>query len=191
MAHKFSHKKMELLESEERRRWQNPPSILQELGLKRDDVVVDLGCGTGFFARPASMQVGDSGKVYAVDISPQMLAECRRLADAEGLSNLTTVLSEETNVPLPDGLADWVLIINVLHEAEDRVAFLKEASRLLKGTGNLAIIDWRKQRTATIGPPVAERLDMQDVLTLVSQVDLKATSSPNFGMYHYSVIAQR
>lgn len=191
MAHKFSHKKRELLESEERRRWQNPPSILQELGLKRDDVVVDLGCGTGFFARPASMQVGDSGKVYAVDISPQMLAECRRLADAEGLSNLTTVLSEETNVPLPDGLADWVLIINVLHEAEDRVAFLKEASRLLKGTGNLAIIDWRKQRTATIGPPVAERLDMQDVLTLVSQVDLKATSSPNFGMYHYSVIAQR
>jgi len=191
MAHKFSSKKMELLESDERRQWQNPSSILQQIGLRKNDVVVDLGCGTGFFARPAAMQVGSEGKVYAVDVSLQMLTECRRLADLQGISNLTTVLSEEANIPLLDGLADWVLIVNVLHEAENKLAFLKEASRLLKATGNLAIIDWKKQQTAEIGPPVTERLDMQDVLTLVSQVGLKPTPYPNLGMYHYGVIASR
>ncbi len=121
--------------------------------------IIDVGAGTGFFARAAADIVGATGEVIAADISEEMLASMRET----GLpGNVHPVRSEEYSVPVPDGKGDMVLAAFVVHEAPDRARFLAELKRLLKPGGKLLIIEWKKQEEEQ-GPPRGERLDEPDL----------------------------
>ncbi len=70
MSHKFDVKRAEILDSQDRKQFLDPDSILDRIGLRREMVLADLGCGTGFFTIPASLRVK---KVYALDVQREML----------------------------------------------------------------------------------------------------------------------
>src|SRR5918995_1330121 len=74
-------------------------SILRAAGIAAGQVVVDLGAGPGFFTLPAARVVGESGRVYAVDVQPSLLEVCRRRAAEAGVSGIETVHSEESHIP--------------------------------------------------------------------------------------------
>ncbi len=186
MAHKFDPKQMHRLEDPERRRWMPPEQALAGLELGSGQVLADIGCGPGYFTVPAARMVGAAGRVYAIDISLDMLMRIGQQKFNEGLSQVETVLSKETNIPLADGVADAVLLSNVLHEAEDPAALLAEALRLTRPGGRLLVVDWRKEPTP-MGPPVEERLEPEQVVELAERVGWRPAGDWEIGPYHWGL----
>jgi SAM-dependent methyltransferase len=158
--------------SEQRRASLPPEATLHAAGVREGHTVVDLGCGPGYFTLPAAELVGADGKVYGVDVQPEMVAACRQRAVDAGAQQVEVLHSSATRVPLPDGIADSVLASVVLHEAKDRVGFLREARRLLKPGGEVAVIEFRKDAD-TSGPPPARRLSAAELAQLAEAAGLR------------------
>jgi ubiquinone/menaquinone biosynthesis C-methylase UbiE len=162
MAHVFDPKKMHKLDSPERRKELPPEETLQRLGIKTGDTVVDLGCGIGYFTIPIGGIVGDAGKVIGIDIAQEMLNETRRRADEAGITNVDLRLAENDGVPVSRKEADFILIVNVLHEFHNPQDTLEKCAEALKPGGRLAIIEWAKKETEH-GPPLDHRISKEEI----------------------------
>ena len=158
--------------------------ILRAAGVVAGQIFVDLGAGPGFFALPAARLVGEGGRVYAVDVEPSMLDVCRRRAEEAGLTGIETVHSAETQIPLPDATADRVLIAFVLHEADDIAALLREAARLLRPGGEIAVAEWHKAE-GTPGPPLDHRIGEDDLAGFAAQVELRPVPTDHRSENYY------
>jgi ubiquinone/menaquinone biosynthesis C-methylase UbiE len=117
--------------------------------------VVDLGAGIGFFSLPIARHL-PQGTVYACDVNPDMLGYLQQAIAEAGAANVQAVQTEEVRVPLADGIADVVLMVNLHHELDFREGTLAECLRLLRPGGRLAIVDWKRVQTET-GPPLEIR----------------------------------
>ncbi len=174
---------------EVRRRWQDPDLILrQTVGLQPGMVFADIGCGSGFFALPASRIVGERGKVYAVDIDERAIAELRAAAEAEGLANVITTVGPAERVVPCVACADVVFFGINLHDFEDPALVLSNARATIKPGGRLVDLDWKKEE-AEIGPPVAIRFDEEKASGLISAAGFRVDSVSEAGPYHYVLIA--
>lgn len=187
LPHKFDPSHADRLLAEERRQWQDPNQILSLLGLGPGEVLVDVGAGPGYFSVAAAPLVGPAGKVYAIDISLEMLMKLGQQIYAAGITNVEPVLSRETNIPLDGGIADAALLANVLHEAEDPGALLTEVRRMVKGGGRLLVVEWKKEPTP-MGPPVEERLDPAALMSLAPAAGWQVEAAPDPGPYHWAVL---
>ncbi|MDI6799475.1 MAG: methyltransferase domain-containing protein [Actinomycetota bacterium] len=189
MAHKFDPKKMHKLDSAERRRLP-PKETLLKLGLREGDAVADIGAGIGFFSFAAAEIVGKAGHVAAFDISPEMIDELKVRIEKAKTQNVSAILSKEYSFPAEKGTFDFALMANVLHEAQDRALFLKEAAALLKAGGKLAIIEWKKNTlTALVGPPLGERLTEAEVLALLIELNFADISAIDLSSNHFALTA--
>ncbi len=155
-ARKFDPKKLAKLIDPKRLERENPDLIWDTLALKDPRVLVDIGAGTGFFAVPFSRKL-PRGKVYACDISEIMLAWMKDHLPPDCRGKVIPLKMEESTVPLPENTADLVFTVNLHHELEAPEELLREAHRLLKPGGTLAVIDWKKEPTGD-GPPLATRV---------------------------------
>ncbi|RJO63300.1 MAG: class I SAM-dependent methyltransferase [Dehalococcoidia bacterium] len=174
----------------ERRLWQDAPAILSQIGLKPGDTLADIGSGDGYFSIPAAKVVGNSGKVYALDLSAEAIAELKAAASIAGLNNIQTAVGEAETTLLCKGCADVVLMANVLHDFADPVAALKNARLMLKPGGRLANLDWKKEKDQLHGPPFAKRFDQEKATALLNQAGFKVMSSALVGPFHYLLIAE-
>jgi ubiquinone/menaquinone biosynthesis C-methylase UbiE len=188
IMHKFDPRHLDRLLSSERRQWQNPDVIFGALGLDQGMIVADIGAGPGFFTLPAAMKVGPTGKVYALDIVPEMLERLRERATAEALTNVETLVSRESEFPLPDASVDVALVANVLHETSEPVSFLRESARVLRPGAVLGVVEWRTDSLAK-GPPFAERLAPETVEELMRAAGYRAIERFEVGPYHYGIRA--
>ncbi len=184
MSHKFDVKRAEILDSQDRKKFLNPDSILDRIGLDREMVLVDLGCGTGFFTIPASLRVK---KVYALDVQQEMLDILQDKIKKQKIANIEPILSEESSIPLPDGSIDILLMVNVFHELEDRSAILEEGKRVLSSRGKLAIVDWKKIEM-DFGPPVEERLAEEEIISICKDSDFEFVERADAGPYNYLLV---
>jgi ubiquinone/menaquinone biosynthesis C-methylase UbiE len=174
---------------DERRKWQNPESILTLVGLKPGMIFVDLGCGNGFFALPAARLVGTDGRVYGIDADAEWTEQLRQRAEAEGLENMTlqTGRAEET---LPcERCADIVFMGNVLHDFDDPARVLENARQMVKPDGVLANLDWR-DAPSPMGPPLAIRFAPARASGLIEAAGFKAERPLDVGSYHYLILAR-
>ena len=121
------------------RRWIQPPSeLIEKLGIASTDVVLDFGCGPGFF----TIDVAKKAKsVVAVDLSSEMLQKAEKKVSKVGVKNIQFLQSDGKNIQLEDGSVDLVLLVTVFHEVGDSAEVLKEFGRVLKPTGKLAIVE--------------------------------------------------
>ncbi len=161
-ANKFNPAKLAKLNHPDRYSRENPDLIWKTLALADPRVVVDIGAGTGFFAIPFS-RLMPTGTVYACDIADEMLLWMEENLPEELAERIVPVKMEERAVPLPAGIADLVLMVNLHHELEDASAILIEAFRLLKPGGKVAIVDWKDEPTES-GPPLEIRVSEQSIL---------------------------
>jgi ubiquinone/menaquinone biosynthesis C-methylase UbiE len=123
----------------------NPQKVVEELGITPGMIVADFGAGSGHFSIEAAKLVGQSGKVYSIDIQKQALEAVRSKAKSGHLSNLQTIWADlETPgaSKLKGGLVDLVIISNILFQAEDKNQIVQEAKRVLKPKGQAAVIEW-------------------------------------------------
>jgi ubiquinone/menaquinone biosynthesis C-methylase UbiE len=185
-THRFDPANVERLLSDERRQLLPPEDTLRAAGIETGQVVVDLGCGPGYFTLPVAARVGDSGQVYGVDVQPALVDACRRRVQEAGLHNVEVVQSEENRVPLPDAVADRVFVAFVLHETDDPEAFLREARRLLKPTGEIVLVEWQKQ-DGPPGPPREHRVGRADVIAAAQSATLQVGAQHDLNAYQYLV----
>ena len=184
MPHKFDPKNKEHLDSPERAKHLNPDDIIGQLGVKAGMRVADVGAGTGSFSIPLAGLAGGTVKVYALDISGEMLDALR--SNARGMDNIEYVLTTEVSVPLDDDLIDLALMVNVFHEL-DGDGTLREVLRILKPGGKLAIADWKK-RPMLHGPPYGHRISEDAAVERVCAAGFDFYDWFETGPYHYGLI---
>ena len=163
MTHKFDAKYKHKLDNEKRRELLPPDETLIKLGLHEGDVVADIGCGIGYFTIPASKIVGDSGNIFALDISPEMLQDVGIKIKSNNISNIEIILTEENDLKLENNKITFAFISTVLHEADEAENFLKEIKRIISPKGKIAIVEWQKINS-DFGPPIDHRLDKMDLI---------------------------
>src|SRR5438270_13636806 len=100
----------------ERETEEHPDQALDALAIPKGAVVADIGAGVGYFTWRLAERVGPSGKVYANDIQPEMLAMLRKNMEERHLANVEPVLGAEDDPKLPAGALDLVLLVDVYHE---------------------------------------------------------------------------
>jgi SAM-dependent methyltransferase len=134
--------------------WQKPHEVIQALKLPPDAAAADIGSGTGYFAvRLAHML--PQGRVYGVDVEPDMVKYLAERAKKEGLANLTSVAGAPDDPRLP-AKVDLVILIDVYHHIDRREAYFRKLRDSLRPGGRVAVIDFRLDSPS--GPPKSARI---------------------------------
>ena len=150
-AEKWAH----VFDDPARDEWQKPHEVIQALGLAPDAVVADLGAGTGYFSARLADMLRAAGRVYAVDLEPDMVKHLAKRARDEHLPNLVPVKATPQDARLP-AKVDLVLLVDVYHHIDDRERYFARLMRSLKPGGRLAVIDFTMD--SPDGPPREARV---------------------------------
>lgn len=151
--HKFDPARAHKLDAPERDAFLPDAPLVALLDLQGEETVVDYGAGTGRLAIAVRTALGAGGRVIAVDESEEMVALLRERVEAAG-ARVETAPIASNRVPEPDGGADRVIAVNLLHEVRGERA-LEEMRRLLGPGGLLLVADWERGRDPerALGPP--------------------------------------
>lgn len=173
-----------------RPKWQKPERVLRALGVRRGQVVADVGAGPGFWTLPLARRVGPGGHVFALDPEPAALDVLRRRLAKARVRNVTPVLNDDTAPMLPDRACDLAVIVNVYHHFAEPAAFLKRVARCLKPGGRLVNIDWADRDTPK-GPPARRRIPPAVFLKDARRAGLVLVKEHEFLPYQYFVVLRR
>jgi ubiquinone/menaquinone biosynthesis C-methylase UbiE len=124
-----------------REEWFRLPDIFQALGLRDGSRVADVGAGPGFFTVQMARIVGETGRVFAVDIDESALTALRQRIREETLNNIDVIQGDPRDPKLALDSLDAALIVDAYHEMAEHGAMLTGIRRALKPQGRLVIID--------------------------------------------------
>ena len=144
IAHVMGHEGADWLERSDRSQEEGTEILLRELQLKPTDVVADLGAGTGYFTFKMSPLV-PQGKVLAVDIQPEMIAELQKNKTHYHATNVTPIKSTTQDPHLPANSVDLVLIVDAYHEFDYPREMMRAVRASLVPTGRLALVEYRAE----------------------------------------------
>ena len=156
------------LERPEREQDENPDAAIDALKLKAGMVVADVGAGTGYMSLKLARKVGPTGKVYAEDVQPEMIAAIKANAAKAKLSNVQVVQGTYTDPELPASSIDLILLVDVYHEFTEPQKMLRGIRAALKPDGRLVLLEYRKEDPSI---PIQE-------LHKMSVADVKAELEP-------------
>jgi ubiquinone/menaquinone biosynthesis C-methylase UbiE len=128
-----------LVDNPVRRYYMGP--VLDRVGIRPGEHVLELGPGPGIFTVEAARRVGPEGRLVAVDIQPEMIAQVEKRVREAGLANVETQVSDAYHLPLNDESVDRAFLVTVLPEILDRQRALAELRRVLKPDGALSITE--------------------------------------------------
>jgi ubiquinone/menaquinone biosynthesis C-methylase UbiE len=128
-----------LVDNPVRRYYMGP--VLDRVGIRPGEHVLELGPGPGIFTVETARRVGPEGRLVAVDIQPEMIAQVQKRVREAGLANVETQVSDAYHLPLDDESVDRAFLVTVLPEIPDRQRALAELRRVLKPDGVLSITE--------------------------------------------------
>lgn len=130
------------LDRDEREEEERPDEVIANLDLAPTHVVADVGAGTGYFAFRIARRV-PAGRVYAVDVQPEMVEILRERIEERKLPNVEAVLGTETDPKLPEASVDVALMVDVYHELSHPKEVLEALHRALRPGARLVLIEYR------------------------------------------------
>ncbi len=124
---------------------EKPEELLDLLGIKKGEVVADIGAGVGFFSLRAAERVGRTGKVLAVDVQPEMIDGLEMMIERFGHENIVPILGDLDDPKLPADSVDHVLIVIAYHEFSDPVEMMRHVRNAMKHDGQMLIVEYKAE----------------------------------------------
>jgi ubiquinone/menaquinone biosynthesis C-methylase UbiE len=174
------------LEDPEREAYQKPHQVMEALAVKKGEVIADIGAGSGYFTVRLSHHVGPTGRVYAVDISPEMIRHLHQRVRDMRLLNVSPILARADDPLLPEPV-DRFLIVNVWHHIENQADYLALMRRHLKPGGQVVMIDFHK-RDLPVGPPAGMKIAREDLLKQMQAHGFQLDREHTFLPYQYFLV---
>jgi len=166
--------------------WQKPDEILNALQLQRTDRVADLGAGTGYFSVRIAKLIPD-GKLFAVDIEPDMLRHLRQRVQNDNLGVLVPILASAESANLPEPV-DLVIVVDTYHHIDNRVAYFSRLKSSLRPNGRLAIVDFTA--ASSEGPPRDHRIPSEQVTSELESAGYALVATHAFLPRQYFLVFQ-
>ena len=193
MAEKFDPAHASKLENPDRLVELPPAGLIRLLALAGSETVIDFGAGTGMYTLPVAEALPD-GLVYAVDEQEVLLDRLReKLAEHRPAGRVEPVLTVAGKAPLPDGVADRLFLINVLHHIDDDPGALAEVGRLLAPGGRLVSLEFARMERP-VGPPNDHVLSLEDLHATIARMgvrEIAAYQPGEVGLYHFAIVAEK
>jgi tRNA A58 N-methylase Trm61 len=161
ISHVMGHEGADWLERPERETEERPEAVLRRLNLKPGETVADIGAGSGYFTRRLARAVGPRGRVFAVDIQPQMLTELTNRLTRAGITNVTPVLGADRDPRLSPASIDLALLVDVYHELEYPFEMMVAIARALKPGGRVVLVEYRAEDPAVPIKPLHKMSEAQ------------------------------
>jgi precorrin-6B methylase 2 len=133
------------LEREEREREERTDLLLAALELRPGMVVVDIGAGTGYLSRRMAPVVLPGGKVWAVDVQPEMISLLKASAKRSGLTQIETRLGAVDDVRLPAASVDLAVMVDVYHELAYPYEMMASVMKALKPGGRVVFVEYKAE----------------------------------------------
>jgi ubiquinone/menaquinone biosynthesis C-methylase UbiE len=176
-----------MLEDPARDAYQKPDEVVKALALKPGAVVADIGSGSGYFTLRLAQAVGEGGRVYAVDVSPDMVLHVNRRVRDAGVRNVQSILSAPDDPLLADASVDLFFICDTWHHIDERTRYAELMKRMLRPGGRIAIVDFHK-RELPFGPPLAMKIAREDVVKDMEASGLRVAAEHTFLPYQYFLV---
>ena len=176
-----------LLEDPARDAYQKPHEVVMALALKEGERIADIGAGAGYFSLRFAQHVGAAGRVFAVDISPDMIIHLNQRVREAGLDNVRTILALPDDPLLPNASVDRIFICETWHHIDNHPQYLALLKRILKPRGQVTIIDFQKRETP-VGPPMEMRISREDVVREFEQHGFRLAKEETLLPYQYFLV---
>lgn len=167
-------------------------ALFREIELTKTTVFLDLGCGIGDYVIAAAEIIGPEGEIYGIDAWEEAVSELREKVIVRGLKNVKALLADVTeHIPLPDHSADVCLMAAVLHDFKREggaEGVLREAARVLRPGGLLAVVEFKKVDNPT-GPPIHIRLSSEKVEGMIAPFKFVKKNISEAGPFLYILTA--
>ena len=178
---------MKALEDPKRDEYQKPHEVLSALNIRPGEVIADIGAGTGYFTFRLAHFVGDKGKVYAVDVSPDMIRHLNRRVRETRATNVVSILAEPDDPLLPDRSVNRIFICDVWHHVENQAKYLSLMKKMLKPGGEVVMIDFHKKELP-FGPPLQMKIAREDLIKQMEANGFRLAKEHTFLPYQYFLV---
>jgi ubiquinone/menaquinone biosynthesis C-methylase UbiE len=184
--HRDSKAYIAMLEDPKRDAYQKPHEVITALELNPGEVIADIGAGSGYFSFRLAQHLG-SGRVYAVDINPEMVLHMNRRIRDMAMTNITTILAQPDDPLLADGSLDRIFICDVWHHIENQAQYLAKLKKMLRPGGQLVMIDFQK-RELPVGPPLEMKIAREDLVRQLEEAGFRLAKEHTFLPYQYFLV---
>jgi len=165
----------------------NPEQNILHLGLKEGMRVADFGAGTGFYAKACSLRVGNTGKVYAIEVQKDLVKKLESDIKHLGILNIDCIwgdIERMGGTKITDNSVDAVIISNVLFQIEDKLGIIDEARRILRKDGKILLVDWANK----VGSVESNAIDEDRAKELFEKRGFKFCEKISTTIHHYGII---
>ena len=171
----------------------DPKRIVQDFGIREGSVVADLGVGYGHYVYALSQAVGETGKVFAIDVQKVMIERLKKEVEEKGVKNIEIIWGDiETlgGTKLREASVDAVIVSNVLFQIDSKAGFVQECGRILKTGGRLLLIDWQES-FGGLGPQVNAVIDEATAERIFETGPFEYKKPIDAGEHHYGMVFEK
>lgn len=179
IAHVMGHLAADWLERPERDAEEHTDTLVAHLPIQPGDVVADIGAGTGYFTRRLARKTGPRGRVFAVDIQPEMIALLETNLAQAGITNASPILGTLTDPKLPPASVDLALMVDVYHEFDHPFEMMQAITRALKPAGRVVFVEFRGEDPAV---PIKALHKMTEAQVKLEMADLPLQWTETIGV---------
>jgi arsenite methyltransferase len=187
VLHRDSQAYIAMLEDPKRDAYQKPQEIVMALELKEGEMVADIGAGSGYFSFRLANHVGERGRVYAVDVSPDMILHLNRRIRDTRTKNVISVLAPPDDPLLGEASLDRIFICDTWHHIQKQTEYLALLKKMLKPGGQIVMIDFQK-RQLPVGPPLETKIAREDLIQQMKSAGFQLVKEHTFLPYQYFLI---
>jgi ubiquinone/menaquinone biosynthesis C-methylase UbiE len=176
-----------MLEDPARDAYQKPAEVLRALGLRAGESIADIGSGSGYFTLRLASAVGPTGRVYGVDVDPDMVRHLNRRVRDSGVANVVSILAAPDDPLLQDASVDRFFICDTWHHIDDQAKYLGLMKRMLRPGGEVVMIDFKKEATP-LGPPLEMRIARETLVQQMQAAGFRLAAEHAFLPYQYFLV---